>query len=504
MMKPPVGAITLCSISRFARRHAHGWWSRSSGQSPSTLVSFFEDFLRDDELHDLAGPLVDLGYLRIAVVALGRKVFQIAIAPEDLHAIAAGFDRDVAREELRLGSGEDVILARVLQSRRAPGQQAGSVDLGRHVREHPLDRPEIGDPLTERLALLGKREGVHEARARDPDRLRRDRDTAAVERRERDPEPLARLAEEIRARYACVLEDQLGGVRPADPELFLELADGEPRGPLLDDERGDPLVFLCRVCLREDDGDVRERSVGDEVLGPVQDPAVAVASRGRAHSRGVAARRRFGERKASDPLATRELRQVFLLLGIASVMQDRVDRERHVRAEHHAGRRARAVDLLDDQGVRQRVETRATVPLGHVRAHEAEGSHLAEELWRDLALIVDLSRAREDPLGRKFARGPLGELLLLGEGEVEARLRGGHRHCRTPKTRPSGSRAKKKPSRISPTFAPFARARSNVAAKSSTWNHGTKPGTPGSSSRSWTVNVAPFAGSNHTESSRLG
>src|SRR5206468_10761170 len=120
------------------------------------------------------------------------------------------------------------------------------------------------------------------------------------------------------------------------------------------------------------------------------------------------------------------------------------------------------------------------VPLGHVGAHEAERAHLAEDLRRDLAVLVDLGSAGKDLLSREVARRPLGELLLIGEREIEAGLRGGHRHCRTPKTRPSGSRAKKKPSRISPTFAPFARARSNVAARSSTWNQGTKPGTAGS------------------------
>src|SRR5438093_12979136 len=65
-----------------------------------TTRSFLQDLFRDDELHDLAGPLIDLGDLRVAVMALGREVFQIAIAPEDLHAIAAGFDRDVAGEKL--------------------------------------------------------------------------------------------------------------------------------------------------------------------------------------------------------------------------------------------------------------------------------------------------------------------------------------------------------------------------------------------------------------------
>src|SRR3989442_6617048 len=124
-----------------------------------------------------------------------------------------------------------------------------------------------------------------------------------------------------------------------------------------------------------------------------------------------------------------------------------------MRAEDHARRRARAIDLLDDQGVRDGVEASAAISLRYVRAHEAERPHLAQQLRRNLALLVDLSRAREDLVCREVARRALGKLLLVGEREIEPGLRCGHRHCRIPKTRPSRSRAKKEPSRMSPTTA---------------------------------------------------
>src|SRR6266550_3583055 len=187
--------------------------------------SLLQDLFRDDELHDLAGSLIDLGDLRVAVVTLGREVFQISVAPEDLHAIAAGLHPHVAREELRLPRREDVVLARVLHRGGAPREQTSRVDLRGHVGEHPLDRLEVGDLLSKGLALLGVRDRILEARAGDADRLRRDRDAAAIEGRKRDPVSLAHLAEKIRGRHARVLEDELRRVRSADAELALELAD---------------------------------------------------------------------------------------------------------------------------------------------------------------------------------------------------------------------------------------------------------------------------------------
>src|SRR5258706_15856558 len=60
--------------------------------------SLGQHLLGDDELHDLARALVDLGDLGVAVMTLRRKVFEIAVAAEDLHAGARGLHRDAARK----------------------------------------------------------------------------------------------------------------------------------------------------------------------------------------------------------------------------------------------------------------------------------------------------------------------------------------------------------------------------------------------------------------------
>src|SRR5260370_39750859 len=59
----------------------------------TTGRSLRQHLLGDDELHDLARALVDLGDLRVAVVALRREVFEVPVAAEDLHAVARGLDR---------------------------------------------------------------------------------------------------------------------------------------------------------------------------------------------------------------------------------------------------------------------------------------------------------------------------------------------------------------------------------------------------------------------------
>src|SRR5258707_9639237 len=49
-----------------------------------------QHLLGDDELHDLARALVDLGDLRVALVALSREVLEVSVAAEALHAVACG------------------------------------------------------------------------------------------------------------------------------------------------------------------------------------------------------------------------------------------------------------------------------------------------------------------------------------------------------------------------------------------------------------------------------
>src|ERR1019366_739199 len=61
--------------------------------------------LRDDDALNLVGPLVDLGDLRIAEVALDREVLRVPVATEQLDRVDRHAHCGVRREGLR-GSAE--------------------------------------------------------------------------------------------------------------------------------------------------------------------------------------------------------------------------------------------------------------------------------------------------------------------------------------------------------------------------------------------------------------
>src|SRR3954454_6894430 len=109
---------------------------------------------RDHEALDLRRALVDLGHLRVAVVALGRKLPRVAVAAEDLDRLPRLTAGDGGREELGLRALDGVRQAGLLEPRGAVGERAGGLDLGLHVGELVLDRLEAADRPAERVALL--------------------------------------------------------------------------------------------------------------------------------------------------------------------------------------------------------------------------------------------------------------------------------------------------------------------------------------------------------------
>src|SRR5437588_12349974 len=64
-----------------------------------------EDRARDHEALDLARPLVDLGDLRVSVVALDRKLLRVAVAAENLDRLGRLPPGHLRGEQLRLGPG---------------------------------------------------------------------------------------------------------------------------------------------------------------------------------------------------------------------------------------------------------------------------------------------------------------------------------------------------------------------------------------------------------------
>src|SRR5579872_3555434 len=121
-------ASSRCS-SRTGRRVGNGFRTSSTGG--------LQNLPRDDEPLDLTRPLVDLGDLRVAVVALDRELLRVAVAAEDLDRLAGLAARHLRREELRLRALLGVRQALLLAPRGAVDEQPRGVDLGRHVGELP-------------------------------------------------------------------------------------------------------------------------------------------------------------------------------------------------------------------------------------------------------------------------------------------------------------------------------------------------------------------------------
>ena len=165
-----------------------------------------------------------------------------------------------------------------------------------------------------------------------------------------------------------------------------------------DQEGGDPLVLLRRVDGGEDQGDVGMGAVGDEDLGAVQHPVVAVAAGGGAEARGVAARSRLGEGEAAELLARGERGQNLPLLLLVAELHDGIADQRVVHRQDDARGGADPADLLDDQAVGDVVHAGAAVLLGDGHPGEAELARLVEEGARELPALVDLLGPRFDHL----------------------------------------------------------------------------------------------------------
>src|SRR4051812_44212899 len=202
--------------------------------------SLLQDLTGHDEALDLVGALVDLGDLGVAHHPLEREVARVAGAPEQLDGIGRDLHRDIGGVALGGRSEEGEILVAALRlGCRDVDHLARSLQLHRHVGDHELDPLEVGDALTELLALLDVGDRLVERALRDPDGLRADGDARVVEGAQGDLEPVADLADDAVAGQADIVEVQLAGRAALDPELALLLAERESLVGPLDDEGGD-------------------------------------------------------------------------------------------------------------------------------------------------------------------------------------------------------------------------------------------------------------------------
>src|SRR3954471_15300181 len=113
-----------------------------------------QELLADHHALDLRGALADQQQRRVAVEALDLVLLRVAVAAVDAEALLDALLAGLGGEQLGHPGLEVGALAGVLHPRRFAGDEAGGLDLRRHVGELELDRLVLGDRLAEGFALL--------------------------------------------------------------------------------------------------------------------------------------------------------------------------------------------------------------------------------------------------------------------------------------------------------------------------------------------------------------
>ncbi|SKT64792.1 Uncharacterised protein [Mycobacteroides abscessus subsp. abscessus] len=300
--------------------------------------------------------------------------------------------------------------------------------LGDELGDEELVVLQAADLLTERLALLGVFDGLlqHGDRVCDVgDRTAHPLLRQALHHRD---ESLVDLADDVLGGHPHIGEEQLGGIGLGLAH-FVQLAAALEAGhALLDREQGDALgLQLGRGACRDDD-EIGSRTVGDERLGAVDDPVVAVLDGRCLEGRQIGATRGLGHADRGDHLAATELGQPALLLLVGGQLDE--VRGDDVEVNGHRGGQGRAGAgqfLLQYRVVAVVAGAAAAELLGDVEAQVTLLTGLFPELAVNVALLDECLGARVDvALHKRLHRLPE-RLVVLGvdsalHGVIEARV----------------------------------------------------------------------------------
>src|SRR2546425_6180843 len=187
-----------------------------------------QKLLRDGIQLHVARSLVNRPDLRVAVELLDGVFLGVPVTAEQLHGERRHPLGDLRGEELGHGRLHRIRLARVLEARGVVDHQARRLQLRRGLGELELHRLELGDRMSELVALLHVPERRSERPPRYADHLSADADAAGVEGLDRHLVAFAHLSHYAGRGQLAAVEDQFARARRADAELVFLLADREP------------------------------------------------------------------------------------------------------------------------------------------------------------------------------------------------------------------------------------------------------------------------------------
>ena len=292
---------------------------------------------------------------------------------------------------------------RFLELRRGVDQHTCAAQLGRHVRDLERDRLLEADRLAELDALLGVIDRRFVCALRDAERLRRDADAAAVQRRHRDLEALTFLAEQVFLGHLDVVEDQLRGGRGADAHFVVMVAEGEAPPAFFDDKGRDAARADIRRGDREYHIGIRLGGVSDKDLAAVEQVVVAFVDGGGLGAACIRTGVGLGQAERADLFALCQRNKIFLLLLLGAECENRPRAERHMGGQDNARAAVHARELLHGDRVAQHIQPGAAIFFGVGQTHIAELAHFLDRFRGEAVFLVHEESLRLDLALRKSA-----------------------------------------------------------------------------------------------------
>src|SRR5258707_8702533 len=155
----PKTSFSFCSAGTSAWNRSTAVRIRSAVEAIRLDLVPLQELFADHHALDLRGALADQEQRRVAVEALDLVLLRVAIAAVDAEALLDALLAGLRGEQLGHPGLEIGALTGVLHASGFAGDEAGGLDLRRHVGELELDRLVLGDRLAEGLALLAVTEG---------------------------------------------------------------------------------------------------------------------------------------------------------------------------------------------------------------------------------------------------------------------------------------------------------------------------------------------------------
>src|SRR5215472_1303992 len=392
----------------------------------------FEQKAGNDKAVDFVGAFKDAVDAGIAIGALGGILLDKAVAAVDLDGFVDHVVDHLRAPDLDNGALDGVFLdglaglgegvgcslvdfgeSNVHHADRAVDERLTGVDADRHVGDFFAHQAEVGNDLTESLALLGVADGIVERDTASTDAHGTQLEAAHVQNVEGDDVTLPDFSQKVFDRNLAVVENDGAGGGSADAHLVLFGANGKSGEGFLYQECGE----LLAVDFGEDGEQVGETGVGNPHLFAAKNVVLAIR---RKRGAGAAVERvgsggGFRQSVGADDFTAGQARQIFPLLLFGAEIDDGQRADTGV-ASPGGGKAGVLGDVVGDDSGGNLVHFEAAVGLRNFRRAEAQLAGFLQQLAGDgEVLVLDFLDVGNDLIDGELFGGLRDQFVLIGK-----------------------------------------------------------------------------------------